>query len=107
MDSQRKARLEADGWKFGDIDELLGLSPEEMEIVEIRAALSRHLHECRASSEPPLKQTELAERMGSSQSRIAKAEKNNPAISVDLMLRALVYAGVSREEIGRVIAGEL
>ena len=35
MDKQKKARLEAQGWKVGSIEEFLGLTPEEAGSIEI------------------------------------------------------------------------
>lgn len=33
MDKLKKQKLEKKGWKVGDVDEYLGLSPAEMELV--------------------------------------------------------------------------
>jgi transcriptional regulator with XRE-family HTH domain len=40
-----------------------------------------------------LTQFELAERIGSSQSRIARIEAGDPSVSVDLLVRSLLAAG--------------
>jgi predicted transcriptional regulator len=42
-----------------------------------------------------LYQTELAKRMKSSQSRIAKIEAAAPSVSIDLMVRALLVSGAA------------
>jgi hypothetical protein len=39
MDKEKKARLEAKGWKVGTAEELLGMTPEEAADVEIRHKL--------------------------------------------------------------------
>ena len=43
MDKLKKERLQKKGWKVGDVDEFLGLSPAEMAIVEMKVALAKAL----------------------------------------------------------------
>ena len=81
--------------------ELLGLTPEDEAIVNIRLALHRKLKEARARS--GLSQTAVAERIGSSQSRIAKAEAGRREISLELLIRATVASGASATEIADAI----
>lgn len=81
--------------------ELLGLTPEDEAIVNIRLALHRTLKEARARS--GLSQSALAGRIGSSQSRIAKAEAGSGEISLDLILRAAIASGATAREIGEAI----
>jgi predicted transcriptional regulator len=50
-----------------------------------------------------LSQTELAKRMQSSQSRIAKIEAAGPSVSIDLMVRALLASGAGRTDVARVL----
>ncbi len=49
-------------------------------------------------------QIELANAIGSSQSRVAKIETGDPAVSVDLLLKALMAVGMTNKQIARVIA---
>ena len=49
-------------------------------------------------------QAVFARRVGSSQSRVAKMEAGDPSVSIDLLVRSLITAGSSAEEIGKVIA---
>jgi hypothetical protein len=44
MDSKKRERLEAKGWKIGDAADFLELTPEESAIVEMRLALYFSLH---------------------------------------------------------------
>ena len=81
--------------------EFLGLTPEDEAIVNIRLALHRKLKEARARS--GLSQAALAARIGSSQSRIAKAEAGSREISLELLLRAAIASGASAREIGEAI----
>jgi transcriptional regulator with XRE-family HTH domain len=46
-------------------------------------------------------QLDLAKRLGSSQSRVAKLETGALGVTLDLLFRALFVAGVSTEEIAR------
>jgi hypothetical protein len=103
MDKKRKAALEARGWHFGSVQELLGLTPEESAFIELRLALSRGVRSYRQAKK--LTQGNLAKRLQSSQSRIAKVEAGDESVSVDLMIRSLMAMGATREELAKIIAG--
>lgn len=81
--------------------DFLGLTPEDETIIAIRLALHRKLKETRARS--GLTQTALAQRIGSSQSRVAKAEAGDASISLELLIRATVAGGASALEIADAI----
>jgi DNA-binding transcriptional regulator YiaG len=98
----RKRKLEAAGWKVGSAREFLGLSEDEARLLRMRLALVGTLREARERS--GLSQVELAARMGSSQSRVAKIEAGDRSVSVDLMLRALIAAGASDKDIAKALA---
>lgn len=102
MDTSKRERLEAAGFRVGTVAEFLGLTPEESELVEIKVALTSALKKQRGKSD--LSQTQLAEKIGSSQSRVAKMEAGDPHASLDLLVKALVASGMTREELGGVIA---
>ena len=51
-----------------------------------------------------LSQVELASRLGSSQSRVARLEGADATVSLDLLIRGLLALGASRREIGRALA---
>jgi DNA-binding XRE family transcriptional regulator len=101
MNRVNRARLQAEGWKVGSAGAFLGLSPEEEAFVELKLALSDALRARRASIR--LTQAQLAKRLRSSQSRVAKMESGDPSVSVDLLLRSLFTLGVSPRDIARVI----
>lgn len=103
MDNQRKKKLENAGWRVGSADEFLALSPEESAFVEVKLALSEQLKANRTRQ--GLSQAQLARRLGSSQSRVAKMEAADPSVSVDLLMRSLIASGVTRRDIGRAIGG--
>lgn len=102
MKANRRKKLEATGRKVGTAREFLGLSDEEAAFVELKLTLSASLKKCRASQ--GLSQSELAKRLRSSQSRVAKMEASDPAVSIDLLIRALFVAGAKKKDIARAIA---
>jgi DNA-binding XRE family transcriptional regulator len=101
MDKAKETRLRKAGWKVGSAEEFLELTPDEAALVEVKLALSEKLKEQRTYE--GLTQTELAKRLGSSQSRVAKMEASDPTVSVDLLLRGLFAAGASRSDVAGVI----
>jgi DNA-binding XRE family transcriptional regulator len=102
VNKAKRAKLERKGWKFGAADEFLGLSAEELAYIELKLALSDKLRVKRVSKK--LTQTELAQIMNSSQSRVAKMEAGDPAVSIDLLIKSLLALGVSKKELGRSIS---
>lgn len=101
MDRAKRERLEAAGWKVGTVSEFLELTPEEAALVEIKLALSRTLKERRQKI---MTQNELAEKIHSSQPRIAMAENGDASVSIELLIRAMLATGATPQEIGQVIA---
>ena len=102
MKNTKRDRLQQAGWRLGSAQEFLGLTDDEMALIEMRLALGRSLKERRLAS--GLTQQELASQVGSSQSRIAKMESADPAVSIDLFVRSLLKLGATRQELGRIIA---
>ncbi len=100
MDQATREQLAKKGWQVGTVSDFLDLSPEEVTLIEIKLALSRDLKERRQQC---MTQAELAEKMHSSQPRIAKAENGDASVSIELLLRAILATGASPQEIGRVI----
>jgi ribosome-binding protein aMBF1 (putative translation factor) len=101
VDKAKQKKLEAAGWRVGTAQDFLGLSPEEAAFVEVKLALSDTLRARR--TQQGLSQAELARRLGSSQSRVAKMEAADASVSVDLLLRGLIASGASKREIGNAI----
>ena len=83
------------------MQDFLSLSNADMEYIETKLALSRRLQELRAKQD--LTQTELAAALKTSQSRVAKMEKGDPTVSIDLLLQALFRLGATRRELTRAI----
>jgi predicted XRE-type DNA-binding protein len=102
MNSRKRKRLEARGWKIGTAAEFLNLSPEEAAYVELKLALSRSLQERRRKKN--LTQHQVARLLKSSQSRVAKMEAGDPTVSLDLLVRSLLALGTPKHTIARMLA---
>ena len=101
MRAEKRKRLESAGWRVGDVRDFLALSDDEAQFVEIKLALARRLRELREKRN--WTQADLAKRVGSSQSRVAKMEAADPTVSVDLLVRSLLAIGADRRELGRIV----
>jgi transcriptional regulator with XRE-family HTH domain len=99
MDAKKRKALEAKGWKVGTVQELLDLTQEDVNFIEMKLALARDVKDRRARKK--LSQTQLGARMESSQSGIARMEKGQA--SLDMLVRAMLVMGASNREIGRSI----
>jgi DNA-binding XRE family transcriptional regulator len=105
MDAETQKRLEADGWIISDVPTFLGLTEADMAYADLCIILSDAIKERRIAA--GLTQQQLAERMGSSQSRVAKMESRHPGPSAGLLIRALFAIGVTLEELAEIISPEL
>ncbi|MEE8430980.1 MAG: helix-turn-helix domain-containing protein [Candidatus Desulfatibia sp.] len=101
MDNKKKKILEAKGYMVGSVDEFLGLSKEELEYIELKLELSQALAKHRKQSK--LTQVQLAKKLKSSQSRIAKMEKGDPSVSIDLLVKSLLAMGETKKSIAKMI----
>ena len=101
MDKRKRAKLRAAGWAVGTRREFLRLSDEEAAFVEFKLALSKTLQALRAAQE--LSQVDVARRLRSSQSRVAKMEASDPRVSVDLLVRSLFRLGAQPGDIAKAL----
>lgn len=101
MNTFKKKRLEREGWVVGDTARFLQLSQEEARFLELKLALAAGVRELRERS--GLTQSALADRLGSSQSRVAKMEAGDQSVSLDLMMRSLLTIGATTAEIAKWI----
>jgi len=101
MERSKRKRLERAGWRIGTATTFLGLTPIEEHLVEMKQTLGAKLRKAREHGQ--LTQTELAKRMGSSQSRVAKMEAGDPAVTLDLLVQGLLAAGATRREIAAAL----
>ncbi len=101
MREEKRKRLVAKGWRIGSPAEFLGLTAEEAAYVELKLKLADGLRKRRRQRR--LTQVELARKVRSSQSRIAKMEAGDPSVTLDLLIRSLLALGASNRELARII----
>ena len=101
MDKRKSAKLKAAGWTVGTPREFLRLSDEETAFVEFKLALSKTLQALRVGQE--LSQVDVAKRLQSSQSRVAKMEASDPSVSIDLLVRSLFKLGAQPGDIAKAL----
>ena len=102
MKAAKQKKLESKGWKLGSAEEFLNLSKEEAAYIELKHALSSSLKARRTMQK--LSQVELAKRVKTSQSRVAKMEAGDPSVSIDLLIKSLLALGASPQEVARAMA---
>ena len=102
MKRAKRQRLEAKGWKIGRTEDLLQLTDDEIAYIELKLALSVRLKSMR--EQRAMTQVELARRIHSSQSRVAKMEAGDPSVSLDLLVRSLLALGATRKQIAGALA---
>jgi len=103
MRKSKRARLEAAGWVVGSVKEFLGLSEADAVLIEMKLALSQSLRDRRKKQ--GLSQVQLAERLPSSQSRVAKMEAGDPSVSMDLLVSSLLLLGASSSDLANAMRG--
>lgn len=104
MNAQKKKQLEAKGWKIGSPREFLGLTKEEAAYIELKLLLSENLAARR--KEIRLNQVELAKLLRSSQSRVAKMEKGDTSVSLDLLIRSLLAMGTTKQGLAKIFSSK-
>ncbi len=102
MQANKRAKLEASGWKIGTTADFLNLTSDESAYIEMKLALSRSLRERRLSKK--FSQIELAKMIHSSQSRVAKMEAGDPSVSMDLIMKSLLALGASPKDVAKAIS---
>jgi predicted XRE-type DNA-binding protein len=99
MNAAKRKRLAAKGWRFGGVQEFLGLSDVEAAFIEVKLKLAQSLRAVRIKK--GLGQVRVAKLLHSSQSRVAKMEAGDA--SVDLLVRSHLALGVSGRQLGKII----
>ena len=102
MRESKRKRLVARGWRVGGAKDFLGLTDQEAAYIELKLRLAASLLECRRRRH--LTQMDLARFLRSSQARIAKMERGDPSVSLDLLVRSLLALGTSARQLSRVIS---
>jgi hypothetical protein len=91
MDKHTQKAIEDAGFRVTTVREFLDLTEAENELVELRVAISQAVRAKRESA--GVTQSQLADRVHSSQPRIAKIEAAAPGVSLDLMFRSYFALG--------------
>lgn len=99
MHKRKRRALESDGWRVGTAQEFLALSDDEVALIDLKLALGRAVRTRRVRKR--LSQAEVATRIRSSQSRVAKMEAGDVTVSIDLLVRTLLALGASRRDLIR------
>ncbi len=102
MRDSKQRTLATKGWKVGDAKDFLGLSASEEAYIDLHRKLAEGLKSRRSSR--GVTQTELAQTLRSSQSRVTKMEAGDPTVSLDLLVKALLALGTSNRELAAIIA---
>jgi ribosome-binding protein aMBF1 (putative translation factor) len=102
MRESKRKKLEWKGWKVGTPKQLLGLTDQEEMYIELRLKLAEGLKARRQAN--GLTQTDLAQTIKSSQSRVAKMEAGDPTVSLDLLVKSILALGTSNRELAAIIA---
>ena len=92
MNAEKMKRIKAAGYKVTTADEWLGLTPEESQLVDIRLALAEQLEEVR--KEKGISQAQLAAKMGTKQSGVARMVNRPETSSMDNLVKGLITLGV-------------
>ncbi len=101
MKASKRKKLGAAGWKVGSASEFLELSDAEEMLVNMKLALAANVKTMRQRKK--MTQQELAKRIGSSQSRVAKMEVADGSVSMEFFVRSLAAIGASRTQIGKIV----
>lgn len=101
MHADKRKKLERAGWTVGDAGDFLGLTVEERRFVDVKLALAAGLRQRR--EQLGLTQTQVAQRFGSSQSRVAKMEAADRTVSTDLLLKSLFTLGASTRDVAKLL----
>ena len=105
MSNAKLKRLKAAGWNTGSAKDFLQLSDEEAMLVELKLSLTDAVRQSRQKH--GLSQIDLAQRVKSSQSRVAKLEAGDPTVSLDLIVRAFFATGGTRLELQRAVGAKV
>ncbi len=99
MNTRKKNALAAAGWTVGDAEDFLELSAEERSLVELRLAVSQAMHYRRKRSK--LTQQDVAKKLRTSQSRVARMEAASLDVSLDALFTGLFALGGSMKDLAR------
>jgi ribosome-binding protein aMBF1 (putative translation factor) len=101
MDTKKRKQLEAAGYRITDSAEWLGLTPQEQAIVNMRVNFALEIERVRKASN--ITQQELADKIGTRQSGVARMLNNPTTATIDSLIRTLLALGASPKRIAALI----
>jgi len=101
MSTSKETRLKAKGWRSGSVQDFLGLTDGEAAYIELKHQLAKKFRKQRKRCR--LTQVETAKLLKSSQSRVAKMEASDPAVSIDMLWWSLFRLGASVQIVSRPV----
>jgi DNA-binding XRE family transcriptional regulator len=101
MNQSKWTKLRKLGYRVTDTQDFLGLSDEEMALIDLKISLINKLKETRRAKR--ITQQHLARLIHSSQPRVAMMERGRSDASLDLICRALFALGVTHAGLGKAI----
>ena len=102
MDTKKRRRLKNDGWRVGSVQEFLGLSDAELELIDMHIRLADDIR--RRLDRSGTSQATLAQKLGTSASRLSNMLAGKQ-VSSDALVRALFVLGATSQDVGKVIGG--
>lgn len=99
MDQNKLAKIKAAGFGVTTTKDWLGLTPEEEKLVDMRVALAEELERVRIKK--GLTQTQLADKLGTRQSGVARMIKRPDTSTMDNLIKGLLTLG---EPISKIAA---
>jgi len=103
LTDEERAKIEAKGGVVTTVREFLGLDDLDMQVIEARIRVGREVKRRREAAK--LSQSDLADRMGVSRTRIPAIESGGKA-SLDAVVSAFLATGGGLNDLGAVIAGK-
>lgn len=101
MDVRKQKKLEAAGWKFGNAEDFLGMTPEEAAYLKVKLTLARAVEAQRQKC--GLSQTDLAAKMNTRQPNIARLEQAPEKVTIDALFKTLLALGLTPRKIAAVL----
>ena len=101
MDTKKRKQLLAAGYQITDSAEWLGLTPQEQAIVNMRVNFALEIERVRKASN--ITQLELAEKIGTRQSGVARMLNNPASATIDSLIKTLLALGASPKRIAALI----
>lgn len=102
MKRSKVKALEDAGWTVGSTEDLLGLSDDEMLMIDMKISLAKKFQALRKKTK--LTQVQVAKLLHTSQSRVAKMESGDASVSMDLLVKGLLSLGANKKDVGKALA---